>query len=82
MAILEYLDTRSKPEPPILPKRCPGPCPGHEIAYAIACDIHPVNNLRLGQYLKSEIRLSVDEQQVQLAAPLDQVSASRHWRRC
>jgi maleylacetoacetate isomerase len=40
-----------------------------EIADIVACDIHPVNNLRLGQYMKHEFAIS-DEQQVRW---------QRHW---
>ncbi|MGZ5923062.1 MAG: maleylacetoacetate isomerase [Rhizomicrobium sp.] len=68
LAIMEYLD-EVKPEPPILPKDALGRARVREIACVIACDIHPVNNLRLGQYLKSEIGIS-DEQQVRW---------QRHW---
>ena len=58
LAIIEYLDEKH-PLPPLLP-------PGHEdrawvrsIALAIACDIHPIDNLRVLQYLARE--LGVDE---------------------
>ncbi|HXC53826.1 MAG TPA: maleylacetoacetate isomerase [Rhizomicrobium sp.] len=68
LAIAEYLDD-VQPEPPLLPKDALGRARVREIAYLIACDIHPVNNLRLGQYLKSEIGIS-DEQQVRW---------QRHW---
>jgi maleylacetoacetate isomerase len=54
LAILEYLD-EIMPEPPILPYDPLGRARVREIAYVIACDIHPVNNLRLAQYLKSEV---------------------------
>ncbi len=49
-AIIEYLEERF-PEPALLP---PGPIERarvREIAALIACDIHPVNNLRIMQYL-------------------------------
>ena len=56
LAIIEYLDERH-PLPPLLP-------PGQEdrawvrsIALAIACDIHPIDNLRVLQYLE---RIGVD----------------------
>ncbi|HEX4302804.1 MAG TPA: maleylacetoacetate isomerase [Rhizomicrobium sp.] len=62
LAIIEYLD-EIHPEPPILPRDPLGRARAREIAYVIACDIHPVNNLRLGQYLRGEIG-ATDEQQV------------------
>ena len=61
LAIMEYLD-EIVPEPPILPKDALGRARVREIACVIACDIHPVNNLRLAQYLKREFHIS-DEQQ-------------------
>jgi len=57
LAIIEYLDEKH-PLPPLLPQ-------GHEdrawvraIAQAIACDIHPIDNLRVLQYLE---RIGVDQ---------------------
>jgi maleylacetoacetate isomerase len=68
LAIMEYLD-EIVPQPPILPKDALGRARVREIACVIACDIHPVNNLRLGQYLKRVLGAG-DEQQV---------SWQRHW---
>ncbi|HEY5336595.1 MAG TPA: maleylacetoacetate isomerase [Rhizomicrobium sp.] len=53
LAIIEYLN-EILPEPPLLPADAEGRARAREIAYVIACDIHPVNNLRLGQYMKRE----------------------------
>jgi maleylpyruvate isomerase len=46
LAIIGYLDERF-PDPPLLPRdpRLRAIC--HEIAYTIACDIHPLGNLRV-----------------------------------
>ena len=52
LAIIEYLD-EIVPEPPLLPRDAYGRARVREIAYAIACDIHPVNNLRVNQHLKA-----------------------------
>ena len=60
MAILEYLEEQY-PEPSIL---SPDPFLKSQIrafAQSIACDIHPLNNLRVLQYLKAE--LAVADQQ-------------------
>ncbi len=51
MAIIEYLN-EIVPEPPILPRDSYGRARVREIAYVVGCDIHPVNNLRIGQYMK------------------------------
>jgi len=50
LAIIEYLDERY-PEPPLLPKLPEARARVRAIALAIACDIHPLNNLRALQYL-------------------------------
>ncbi|MER9021282.1 maleylacetoacetate isomerase [Mesorhizobium sp. M0815] len=46
LAIIEYLD-ETTPEPPLLPKDAPGRARVRMLAQMIACDIHPVNNLRV-----------------------------------
>jgi maleylpyruvate isomerase len=51
LAIIEYLN-EIVPEPPLLPSDAYGRARCREIAYAVACDIHPVNNLRVGRYIK------------------------------
>jgi maleylpyruvate isomerase len=51
LAIMEYLD-EVKPEPPLLPKDPAGRARVRQLAYAVACDIHPVNNLRVLNYLR------------------------------
>ncbi|RUU89278.1 maleylacetoacetate isomerase [Mesorhizobium sp. M7A.F.Ca.MR.176.00.0.0] len=46
LAIIEFLDETS-PEPPLLPKAPAGRARVRMLAQMIACDIHPVNNLRV-----------------------------------
>ncbi|WP_274628773.1 maleylacetoacetate isomerase [Arvimicrobium flavum] len=46
LAIIEYLD-ETHPEPPLLPRDARGRARVRMIAQMIACDIHPVNNLRV-----------------------------------
>src|SRR5262249_37217280 len=58
--IIEYLD-EVKPEPPLLPKSPAARARVRQIAYAIACDIHPINNLRVLQYLRDTHGLSEEE---------------------
>ncbi|HWA92707.1 MAG TPA: maleylacetoacetate isomerase [Rhizomicrobium sp.] len=51
LAIMEYLD-EIVPEPPLLPKDAFARARVRSLAYQIACDIHPVNNLRVLQHLR------------------------------
>jgi len=51
LAIIEYLD-EIQPEPPILPRDPAARARVRQLAYAIACDIHPVNNLRVLLHLR------------------------------
>lgn len=57
MAILEYLEDEH-PDVPLLPKDAMGRARVREIAQIIACDIHPVNNLRVLRYLVHDLGLS------------------------
>jgi maleylpyruvate isomerase len=50
LAIIEYLDEKY-PTPPLLPAGPEDRAWVRAIALAIACDIHPLNNLRVLQYL-------------------------------
>lgn len=56
LAIIEYLD-EMYPEPPLLPKGAAARAHVRQIALAIACDIHPVNNLRVRQYLSGVLKI-------------------------
>lgn len=46
LAIIEFLD-ETAPEPPLLPRDAAGRARVRMLAQMIACDIHPVNNLRV-----------------------------------
>ncbi|MGE5168852.1 MAG: maleylacetoacetate isomerase [Rudaea sp.] len=50
LAIVEYLE-ETHPEPPLLPRDAVGRARVRSIALAIACEIHPLNNLRVLNYL-------------------------------
>jgi maleylacetoacetate isomerase len=58
LAIIEYLD-EVVPEPALLPHDPAARARVRQIALAVACDIHPLNNLRVLQYLRH--RLGVDD---------------------
>ena len=68
LAIIEYLD-EIVPEPPLLPRDAYGRARARSLAYAVACDIHPVNNLRVGRYIKRTFN-TTDE---------DVFAWQRHW---
>ncbi|QYE34878.1 MULTISPECIES: maleylacetoacetate isomerase [Sphingosinicellaceae] len=68
LAIIEYLD-EVYPEPPLLPGDPIGRARVRGVAQQIACDIHPVNNLRVLNYLRGP-----------LAQPQEAVDTwYRHW---
>ena len=46
LAIIEYLD-EIRPVPPLLPKDAEQRAIAREMAQMVACDIHPVGNLRV-----------------------------------
>ncbi|AMM26542.1 maleylacetoacetate isomerase [Variovorax sp. PAMC 28711] len=56
LAIIEYLD-ETRPEPPLLPRDPVGRAHVRALAQSIACEIHPVNNLRVLKYLVRELKL-------------------------
>lgn len=68
LAILEYLDEAYSPAI-LLPREAAGRARVRSLALQIACDIHPLNNLRVLQYL--ERQLGLDKQQ--------RDSWYRHW---
>jgi maleylacetoacetate isomerase len=59
MAIIEYLD-ETHPEPPLLPKDPLGRARVRALAQLVACEIHPLNNLRVLKYLVREMKVSED----------------------
>jgi maleylacetoacetate isomerase len=60
LAIINYLDIRY-PVPPLIPACAPERAHVVAMAMAIACDIHPLNNLRVLKYLKNEFGRSQEE---------------------
>jgi len=60
LAIIEYLD-ETVPEPPLLPADALGRARVRTIALDIACEIHPLDNLRVLRYLQSELKVSDDD---------------------
>jgi maleylpyruvate isomerase len=69
LAIIEYLD-ETHPQPPLLPADPRGRAVAREIAQMVACDIHPIGNLRVLNHLAS---MGVDE--------AGRTAWSQHWIR-
>ncbi len=59
LAIIEYLD-ETHPQPPLLPADALGRARVRGLALDIACEIHPLNNLRVLRYLVKELEVSED----------------------
>ena len=60
LAIVEYLD-ETHPLPALLPADALGRARVRAIAQDIACEIHPLNNLRVLRYLTHDLKLSEDD---------------------
>ncbi|MGZ2411991.1 maleylacetoacetate isomerase [Sphingomonas sp. F9_3S_D5_B_2] len=60
LAIINYLDLRY-PNQPLIPVVAAERAHVVALAMAVACDIHPLNNLRVLRYLKSELGHSQEE---------------------
>ena len=60
MAIIEYLD-ETHPLPPLLPATPAGRARVRALAQDIACEIHPLDNLRVLRYLVRELKVSEDD---------------------
>ena len=62
LAIIEYLEERY-PHPPLLPSSAVDRARVRSMALAVACDMHPLNNLRVLEFLRGP--LGVDAEQVE-----------------
>ena len=89
LAIIEYLD-ETHPNPPLLPSGARDRAAVRSYALNIACDIHPLNNLRVLLYLEKDMghgRGEVDAWyrhwvEKGLKALEDSVAASRRAGKC
>lgn len=68
LAILDYLD-ETHPEPPFLPAAPVERARVRAMALAVACDVHPLNNLRVLNHLETAFGL----------AEADRLAWYRHW---
>lgn len=62
LAIIEYLDERY-PDAALLPGTAVDRAVVRAMALTVACEVHPLNNLRVQQYLGSELGLDADQKQ-------------------
>ncbi len=60
LAIIEYLD-ETHPQPPLLPGTPVERARVRALALDIACEIHPLNNLRVLRYLVRDLKVSEDD---------------------
>jgi maleylacetoacetate isomerase/maleylpyruvate isomerase len=60
LAIIEYLE-ETRPEPPLLPGDAAGRARVRAIALSIACEIHPLNNLRVLGYLNKTLGVAEEQ---------------------
>lgn len=68
LAIIEWLD-ETVPEPALLPPDPVGRARVRSLAYAVACEIHPLNNLKVLDYLRTTLG----------HAEADVAAWFRHW---
>jgi maleylacetoacetate isomerase/maleylpyruvate isomerase len=60
LAIIEYLD-ETHPEPPLLPQDPAGRARVRALSYDVACEIHPLNNLRVLRFLVRDLKVSEED---------------------
>lgn len=68
LSIIEYLE-ETHPEPPLLPRDVLDRAYVRSLALLIACEIHPLNNLRVLRYLVRQLKVGED----------DKNAWYRHW---
>jgi maleylacetoacetate isomerase/maleylpyruvate isomerase len=68
LAIVEYLE-ETYPQPPLLPPDPVGRARVRALALSIACEIHPLNNLRVLNYLTQTLGISAEQK----------IAWYRHW---
>ncbi|HJP96993.1 MAG TPA: maleylacetoacetate isomerase [Rhodanobacteraceae bacterium] len=69
LAIIEYLEEAYPDSPRLLPKDPAARARVRALAQVIACDIHPLGNLRVLQYLQGQLGVDDDRK----------LAWSRHW---
>jgi maleylacetoacetate isomerase len=60
LAIVEWLE-ETQPSPPLLPAAAAARARVRSLALAVACDIHPLNNLRVLNYLSNTLGVTAEQ---------------------
>ena len=79
LAILEYLEEKH-PQPPLLPKDLYGRARVRSLALLVACEIHPLNNLRTLNHLRRDRNVAVDFVPVELDGRVDPDEIAARFR--
>lgn len=69
LAIIEYLEEAYTDTPRLLPRAALACARVRALAQMVACDIHPIGNLRVLQYLQHELKIDAEQK----------LAWSRHW---
>ncbi len=67
LAIMEYLDELVPNVAPLLPKGAVGRAHVRALALSLACDVHPLNNVRVLNYLTNELGVTADQKNAWIA---------------
>lgn len=67
LAIIEYLDEIKPRKAPLLPKDKVARAHVRALALALACDVHPLNNLRVLNYLSNELTVTTQQKDAWIA---------------
>ena len=67
LAIMEYLDEMMPNVAPLLPKGAVDRAHVRALALSLACDVHPLNNVRVLNYLSNELGVTDDQKNAWIA---------------
>lgn len=67
LAIMEYLDELMPDSTPLLPKGAVDRAHVRALALSLACDVHPLNNVRVLNYLTNELGVTTDQKNAWIA---------------
>ena len=67
LAIMEYLDETMPEGTPLLPKGAVDRAHVRALALSLVCDVHPLNNVRVLNYLTNELGVTTDQKNAWIA---------------